>query len=108
MTPDRADWHLRNWARHMRSGQYAELCVRAMSLEAGYSHGQDFEGLCEERDAIDAQATNAVILDLPPMPKAAIKTEYLRERWFYTVALQPLVEVGILHVADGLRKRGIL
>lgn len=92
----------------MRSGQYAELRVKLMSLEAGWTHGQDFDGMCEERDAIDAAATNAVILDLPPIPKQAIHAFYLDVRWVHPLTLSPCVMEGLEAVANGLRRKGIL
>lgn len=79
-----------------------------MSLEAGYSHGDDFEGLCEKRDAIDAKATNAVIIDLPDVPKQAIKSFYLGERWTSHFMLSACVTQGVEAVAAGLRRRGII
>lgn len=92
----------------MRSGAYAELAVRIGSLEIGYSRSKDFDGMCEERDAINAKATNAVIADLPPIPKQAIMSYYLGERWVRPLMLSPCVNEGLEAVASGLRRKGII
>ena len=92
----------------MRSGAYAELAVRLLSREAGYVQSKDFDGLCEERDAVDARATNAVILDLKPLLKQAIMSFYLGERWVQSFLLSPCVSEAVEAVANGLRKKGIV
>lgn len=108
MTPERADYHLLGWARWMRAGRFGFLRVQLMSLEAGYSHSTDFDAMIDAVDVMCAQATNAVVLDLKPLPKQAIKAFYLGERWTENYLLSPLVSEGVEAVASGLRRRGIL
>ncbi len=71
------DWHLRNWADWMRSGDGNLGYPHAACGCRGNGFHGDFDGLLEESDRTCAIALNAAIDDLPPIETAAIYHTYL-------------------------------
>lgn len=108
MTPERTEWHLSNWARWMQAPGHSRLSVRMASLEGGYSHGLDFDDLCDDADATAAKATNAVLNDLDSLVRKAVYAAYLGERWNCGLLLSPIVEAAKAEVGTRLNRRGIL
>ena len=108
MTPERADWHLANWAVWSTTGGYAHLNVQLASLEAGYQRSSDIDEMYENYQTTWALATDAVVRELPGLIKEAVEAWYLGRRWASGYMLSPTVTEGQKLVALGLRKRGIV
>lgn len=109
MTPERADWHLWNWASYMGRDAYAHLKVRLMSIEANRRWGSDdVENLYERADVVAAQATRAVVSDLPPLPKMAVHAYYLGHPWVQPALLSPTVAAACELVGAALERKGFV
>lgn len=109
MTPERADWHLWNWCAYMGRNSYAFLKVRLMSIEANRSYGsQDFDNMAEAADMVAAKATNAVVSDLPTMPKAAVNAFYLGHPWNHRPLLSQVIPAARELVGAALERKGFV
>lgn len=99
--------HLLNWKRWMqtRSGVVG-LPSRSLGFAQSCSH---FEDLTDAADLYAARATDALIQDLPPAPKAAVEHKYLHTVWRYHMEnLDTMLEQAFNELAQGMSRRGLL
>ena len=109
MSPERADWHCKNWSSWMQQGSYAHLKVRLMSAEAGRRYGSmDFDDMADAADVLAAKATNAAVSDLPPLPRLAVNAYYLGHPWVTPVLLSPTVAAALELVGAALERKGFV
>lgn len=80
MTDDRVDWHLWNWAIHMRRGTSNHLKHRnAASSGIGRSGSEDFDQMVDSADKRCAEATGTAIDDLPKNDRCAVYATHLEQ-----------------------------
>ena len=74
----RADWHLDNWARWLRTFYYGKgYPGRSAGLSCGGISGTEaFDHLCDEADKQAAKITDTIVGDLSDQHQSAIFTVY--------------------------------
>lgn len=103
----RLEFHLRNWARWMRSGGMAKsLPGHSVGFVSGNS--QTFEDICEDVDLASAIKMDALIRGLSPVEQCAILNVYLDAVWQFNRELPEVVLARAeAELQRGMDRRGI-
>lgn len=88
MVNPRADWHLENWRRWMKSCEVGKGYPRrsAALASGGSAGGEEFDCMCEEADRHAAKVSDSVIDSLKLLDQRyplAIWNVYLGRVWTY-------------------------
>jgi len=99
---------LHAWSAWMRSERLA-LGFPGRAVGIWWKPGQDFDDMIESADAVLAQATDAVIDDLPPRLRSALSVRHLGCRWTGDPDDLPYALLDAREaLGDGLRRRRVL
>jgi len=74
-SPERIDWHLRNWARWMRTGQEVDGHARESTVVSDGGTSRGFDEMVETEDRRCAKIVDAILDNLPPAERMAIYQE---------------------------------
>lgn len=111
-TPDRVEFHLRNWARWMRSGQEVDGHARESTGLSDGGTSKGFDEMVEAEDRRCAKVVDVILDNLPPVQRIAIFIERgIMGKVFRFNRLQPTYEqalaAGKAALGRELARRGV-